>query len=73
MPSVLHRPARPLRRTTPAMRRTTAAQPVDHPDRGPRPERGGGRRTRYNLPPITVYDVQISVADTYQHMIPENH
>ncbi|WP_318653728.1 major capsid protein [Streptomyces sp. VITNK9] len=29
-------------------------------------------RARYNLPPITVYDVQISVDDTYQRVIPED-
>ncbi|WP_432033729.1 major capsid protein [Streptomyces antibioticus] len=29
-------------------------------------------RARYNLPPITVYDVQISVDDAYQRVIPED-
>lgn len=29
-------------------------------------------RARYKLPPITVYSVQISVDDAYQHMIPED-
>lgn len=29
-------------------------------------------RARYNLPPITVYDVQISVDDQYQRVIPED-
>lgn len=29
-------------------------------------------RARYNLPPITVYDVQISVDNTYQRVIPED-
>ncbi len=29
-------------------------------------------RARYNLPPITVYDVQISVDDTYQRVVPED-
>ncbi|MFF9429394.1 major capsid protein [Streptomyces sp. NPDC014746] len=29
-------------------------------------------RARYNLPPIIVYDVQVSVDDTYQRVIPED-
>ncbi|MFG2956395.1 major capsid protein [Streptomyces sp. NPDC048291] len=29
-------------------------------------------RARYNLPPITIYDVQISVDDAYQRVIPED-
>ncbi|MEU5297948.1 major capsid protein [Streptomyces umbrinus] len=39
-------------------------QRLHHPHRGPRPE-GEVVRALYNFPPITVYDVQISIDDTY--------